>query len=97
MDDFEVRAVALNMYKKLAGVAPSQTASTNLDRSYTISKGAFADPERYAKSVETMKQTTNDIAANPNIVNEINRTINPDAYVEPKWSENPLYRLRNLF
>jgi len=97
MDDFEVRAAALNMYKKLAGVAPSTTASTNLDRSYTISKGSFADPERYEQSAKTMKQTTENIAANPNIVNEINRTINPDAYKEPSWFENPLYRFRNMF
>ena len=97
MDEFQVRAAALNMYKQLAGVAPSKTSSTDLDRSYTISKGAFADPERYQRAVETMGQTTKDIAANPNIVNEINRTINPDAYKEPSWFENPLYRFRNMF
>jgi hypothetical protein len=97
MDDFQVRAAALNMYKQLAGVAPSKTSSVDLDRSYTISKGAFADPERYQRAVETMGQTTKNISANPNIVNEINRTINPDAYKEPSWFENPLYRVRNLF
>lgn len=97
MDDWEVRAAALNMYKKLADVTPSKTASTSLDKSWVTSKGAFADPERYQRAVETMGQTTKDIAANPNIVNEINRTINPDAYKEPSWFENPLYRIRNLF
>lgn len=97
MDDFEVRAAALNMYKQLAGVSPSQTASTEIDRAKTTSKGKFVDPERYQRAVGSMGQTTNDIAANPNIINEINRTINPDAYKEPSWFENPLYRARNLF
>lgn len=97
LDDFEVRAVALNMYKKLADVAPSQTSSTSIDRSKVISKGTWVDMNRYKQAVDSMNQTTKDIAANPNIVNEINRTINPDVYVEPSWTENPLYRLRNLF
>lgn len=97
MDDWEVRAAALNMYKKLAGVEPSRSPSTSLDKSWVTSKGQYADPERYQKSVERMGQTSRDIAANPNIVNEINRTINPDAYKEPSWFENPLYRFRNMF
>jgi hypothetical protein len=96
MDDFEVRAAALNMYKQLAGVAPSKTPSTDIDRASTTSKGKFVDPERYQRAVSSMGQTTNDIAANPNIINEINKTINPDEYKEPSWFENPLYRVRNM-
>lgn len=97
MNEDDVSAVALNMYRKLAGVAPAKTSQPILDKMNATSKGVMLDIN-YAKRLnKRLGETTENIMGSPNIVNEINRTVNPDVYVEPTWSENPLYRLRNLF